>query len=90
MTYVGSDGKLYMAQTVINGGAIEVAKIEPAFGGKVLSAIKDVPLGLWFSPTNATSVTRDGKKILLAAPVNSDVPQTIDVISDWRSATAKE
>ena len=76
-------------QTVINGGAIEVAKIEPAFGGKILPAIKDVPLGLWISPSTATAVTADGKKILLAGPVNSDATQTIDVISDWRAATVK-
>ena len=89
MTYVGMDGKLYAVQTVINGGAIEVAKIEPAFGGKIMPAIKDVPLGLWISPSTATAVTRDGKKILLAGPVNSDATQTIDVISDWRAATVK-
>jgi eukaryotic-like serine/threonine-protein kinase len=89
LTYVGTDGILYVVQTVDNGGAIEVSSVEPAFGGKPLPAVKDLSSGGWAVATNATSVTRDGKKILLAGPVNSDVPQTIEILSDWRAATAK-
>jgi hypothetical protein len=89
LTYVGTDGQLYTVQTVVNAGAIEVAKIEPAFGGKSIPAVKGLPAGAWVSPVNATAVSRDGKKILLAASVNSHVPETIDVISDWRASTVK-
>jgi serine/threonine protein kinase len=90
LNYMGTDGTLYVVQTVENGGAIEVSSVEPAFGGKPLAALKNLPIGAWSSASNVTGVTRDGKKILLAVPVNSDIPEAVDVISDWRSAARKQ
>ncbi len=83
--YIDSDGKLCVAEVRAQGTEFEVLNTTAIFGGKPLLPLLDGTS----AELIAAQITKDGKRVLLAPPVQSDAPQTLELISDWRTATNK-
>jgi eukaryotic-like serine/threonine-protein kinase len=85
--YVGADGKFYVAEVKSQGTEFEIANTQTIFGGKVLPNSSGTVS--WVFDSVATLVTKDGKRMLLAPAVQSDAPDTLGLVSDWRTAANK-
>lgn len=70
------DGKLFAVDVVAAGGSLSIGPPRPIFGGKV-------------PPRGPMAVTSDGKRILIAAPVEDNSSAQIRLVSDWRAELAK-
>jgi Tol biopolymer transport system component len=69
------------------GQALEVTKIEPVFGGKVIPGFFARDEG--FIASLSRNITSDGKQILLAPSVEVGTPDTLNVVTDWHTLAGK-
>jgi Tol biopolymer transport system component len=72
-----SDGKLLAVDLELKGDSLRMAAPRPLFGNKV-------------PPRGAFDVARDGKRILIAVPVDDSSSAQIRFVSDWRADLAKK
>ncbi|MFY9552545.1 MAG: protein kinase [Thermoanaerobaculia bacterium] len=70
------DGKLFAVDLEVRGASLVIGPPRPIFGGK------PVPRGVF-------DVTRDGKRLLIAVPVEGSASAQIRLVSDWRSGLAR-
>jgi Tol biopolymer transport system component len=71
------DGKLFAVDVEARGGSLSIGPPHAIFGGKV-------------PPRGALAATSDGKRILIAAPVEDNASAQIRLVSDWRAELAKK
>ena len=71
------DGKLFAVDFEAQGDALRLGAARPMFSGKA-------------PPRGAFDVTRDGKRILIAVPVEDGSSAQIRFVSDWRAELAKK
>ena len=76
------DATMAIADVKASGSMLEVSKIQTAFGGKAIVGLYDRDPQL-VTALNS-DVTKDGNRILLAMPVDSGAPDTVNLVSDWR------
>ena len=60
-----------------NGGSLRMGAPRPVFGNKV-------------PPRGPFGVTRDGKRLLIAVPIDDSSSAQIRFVSDWRVELAKK
>ncbi len=72
-----SDGKMFAVDFDVQGDSIRMAAPRPLFGGKV-------------PPRGPIDVTRDGKRLLIAVPVDDSSSAQIRFVSDWRADLARK
>ncbi len=70
-----SDGKLFAVDFDAKGDSIRMTAPRPLFGNKV-------------PPRGPFDVARDGKRLLIAVPVDDSSSAQIRFVSDWRAALA--
>ncbi len=70
-----------------SGQALEVTKIAPVFGGKVIPDFSARDEG--FITNLSRNVTNDGKRILLAPSVELGTPDTVNIVTDWHTLAEK-
>jgi hypothetical protein len=76
-----------IADVKASGSTLEVRKMQAAFGGKTILDLADRDSQL-VTALNS-DVTKDGKRILLAIPVDSGAPDTVDLVTNWRTLLGK-
>jgi hypothetical protein len=69
------DGKLFAVDLEVRGTSLVVGPPRPIFGGKPV-------------PRGPFDVTPDGKRFLIAAPVEDHASAQIRLVSDWRAELA--
>ena len=72
-----SDGKLFVVDFEARGDSLRMSAPRAVFGGKV-------------PPRGPFDVTRDGKRLLIAVPVEDSSSAQIRFVSDWRVDLAKK
>jgi Tol biopolymer transport system component/tRNA A-37 threonylcarbamoyl transferase component Bud32 len=72
-----SDGKLLAVDLDVKGDSVRMAAPRAIFGNKV-------------PPRGPFDVTRDGKRLLIAVPVDDSSSAQIRFVSDWRTELAKK
>jgi serine/threonine protein kinase/Tol biopolymer transport system component len=72
-----SDGKLFAVDFDENGDSLRMGAPRPVFGNKV-------------PPRGPFGVTRDGKRLLFAVPIDDSSSARIRFVSDWRAELAKK
>jgi eukaryotic-like serine/threonine-protein kinase len=86
---VHQDGTVSIADMKANASTLEVSQIRPAFGGKVITGV-GYRGDSHFSLPLSQDITKDGKRILLAPPVESGAPDTLNLVTDWRTLTGRQ
>jgi eukaryotic-like serine/threonine-protein kinase len=71
------DGRLFAVDVETQGGGLRLGAPRPIFGGKP-------------PPRGPFAATRDGKRLLVAVPVEDVASAQIRFISDWRTELAKK
>ena len=71
------EGKLFVVDLEARGSSLLVGPARPVFGGK------PIPRGPW-------DIWRDGKRLLVAVPVDEDGATELRIVSDWRAELAKK
>ncbi len=71
-----SDGKFFAVDFDENGDSLRMGAPRPVFGNKV-------------PPRGPFGVTRDGKRLLFAVPIDDSSSAQIRFVSDWRAELAK-
>jgi serine/threonine protein kinase/Tol biopolymer transport system component len=64
------EGKMFAVDLEVRGSSLMVGAARPLFGGKAL-------------PRGPLDVTPDGKKLLIAVPVDEEASARIRVVTDW-------
>jgi serine/threonine protein kinase/Tol biopolymer transport system component len=72
-----SDGKMFAVDFDAQSGSLRMGAPRPVFGNKV-------------PPRGPIDVTRDGKRLLIAVPVEDSASAQIRFVSDWRADLAKK
>ncbi|HKD19513.1 MAG TPA: protein kinase [Thermoanaerobaculia bacterium] len=72
-----SDGKMFAVDFDSQGGSLRMGAPRPVFGNKV-------------PPRGPIDVTRDGKRLLIAVPVDDASSAQIRFVSDWRADLVKK
>jgi sugar lactone lactonase YvrE len=72
-----SDGKLLAVDLDVKGDSVRMAAPRAIFGNKV-------------PPRGPFDITRDGKRLLIAVPVDDSSSAQIRFVSDWRTELAKK
>jgi serine/threonine protein kinase len=88
MLLIHLDGTVAIADVKETGQTLEVTKIAPAFGGKAISGFDDREEG--YIASLSMNVDKDGNRILLAPFVDTGTPDTMNVVTDWRTLAGKQ
>jgi Tol biopolymer transport system component len=71
------DNKIFAVDVDISGSSLAVGATRPLFGGKPL-------------PRGPADVTRDGKRLLVAVPIDEDASPQISLVTDWAAELKKK